>query len=40
VYTAVDQAPPAKSAWVEPLSGRQVARHAADGRVRDEMTMA
>jgi hypothetical protein len=40
VYTAVDQAPPPKSAWVEPLSGRQVARHAADGRVRDEMTMA
>jgi hypothetical protein len=40
VYTAVDQAPPPKTAWVEPLSGRQVARHAADGRVRDEMTMA
>ena len=29
-----------KSAWIEPLSGRHVARHAADGRVRDEMTMA
>jgi hypothetical protein len=40
VYTAVDQAPPAKSAWVEPLSGSHVARHAADGRVRDEMTLA
>jgi hypothetical protein len=40
VYTAVDQAPPPKSAWVEPLSGSHVARHAADGRVRDEMTMA
>ena len=40
VYTVVDQAPPPKPAWVEPLSGRQVARHAADGRVRDEMTMA
>ena len=40
VYTAVDQAPPPKSAWVAPLSGRHVARHAADGRVRDEMTMA
>jgi hypothetical protein len=39
VYTAVDQAAP-KSAWVEPLSGSHVARHAADGRVRDEMTMA
>ena len=40
VYTAVDQAPPPKSTWVEPLSGSHVARHAADGRVRDEMTMA
>jgi hypothetical protein len=40
VYTAVDQAPPAKRAWVEPLSGSHVARHAADGRIRDEMTMA
>ena len=40
VYTVVDQAPSPKSAWVEPLSGSHVARHAADGRVRDEMTMA
>jgi hypothetical protein len=40
VYTAVDQASPPKSAWVEPLSGSHLARHAADGRVRDEMTMA
>jgi hypothetical protein len=40
VYTAVDQAPPPKSTWVAPLSGSHVARHAADGRVRDEMTMA
>jgi hypothetical protein len=40
VYTAVDQAPPPKSVWVEPLSGSHVARHAADGRVRDEMTIA
>ena len=40
VYAAVDQAPPQKSAWVEPLSGSHVARHASDGRVRDEMTMA
>jgi hypothetical protein len=40
VYSAIDQAPPPKSAWVEPLSGSHVARHAADGRVRDEMTMA
>jgi hypothetical protein len=38
VYTAVDQALPPKSAWV--LSGSHVARHAAGGRVRDEMTMA
>jgi hypothetical protein len=40
VYAAVDQAPPPKSAWVAPLSGSHVARHSADGRVRDEMTMA
>jgi hypothetical protein len=40
VYKTVDQAPPPKPAWVEPLSGAHVARHAADGRVRDEMTMA
>ena len=40
VYTAVDQDPPPNPAWVEPLSGSHVARHAADGRVRDEMTMA
>ena len=26
--------------WIEPLSGGRVARHAADGRVRDELTMA
>ena len=39
VYKAVDQAPP-KPAWIDPLSGRHVARHAADGRVRDEMTIA
>jgi hypothetical protein len=40
VYAAVDQTPPPKSAWVEPLSGRHVARRSADGRVRDQMTMA
>ena len=40
VYTPVDQAPPPKSTWIKPLSGTHVARHAADGRVRDEMTMA
>jgi hypothetical protein len=26
--------------WIEPLSGARVARHAADGRVRGELTMA
>ena len=26
--------------WLEPLSGKRAARHAADGRVRDELTMA
>jgi hypothetical protein len=40
VYTAVDEAPPPKPAWIEPVSGSHVARHAADGRVRDEMTTA
>jgi hypothetical protein len=40
VYTPVDQALPLKSTWIKPLRGTHVARHAADGRVRDEMTMA
>jgi hypothetical protein len=40
VYKPVDRAPPQNSTWVERLSGSHVARHAADGRVRDEMTMA
>jgi hypothetical protein len=40
VYNTVERDPPAKQAWVERLSGSHVARHAADGRVRDEMTMA
>jgi hypothetical protein len=40
VYKAVDPASPPKPAWIEPLSGTYVARHAADGRVRDEMTIA
>jgi hypothetical protein len=40
IYNAVDQAPTPKASWIEPLSGTHVARHAADGRVRDEMTMA
>jgi hypothetical protein len=32
--------PPKPAGWIEPLSGARVARHAADGRVRGEMTMA
>lgn len=28
------------AAWIAPLSGKRVARHAADGRVRDEMASA
>jgi hypothetical protein len=40
MYRTVEHAPPPKSAWIEPLSGAHVARHAADGRVRDEMTTA
>jgi hypothetical protein len=40
LYTPVDQAAPPKSTWIKPLSGTHVARHAADDRVRDEMTLA
>ena len=40
VYKTIDQDPPPKQAWVERLSGTHMARHSADGRVRDEMTMA
>jgi hypothetical protein len=40
VYKTVEQDPQPKQAWVECLSGSHVARHAADGRVRDEMTTA
>jgi hypothetical protein len=43
-WTVVDPAPkppgPQARGWIEPLSGARVARHAADGRVRDELTMA
>jgi hypothetical protein len=39
-YRVVEQVSTPKPAWIEPMSGRHVARHAADGRVRDEMTMA
>jgi hypothetical protein len=30
---------PKPAGWIEPLSGARVARHAADGRVRNELTM-
>ena len=40
VCRTIEQATPLKPTWVAPLSGAHVARHAADGRVRDEMTMA
>jgi hypothetical protein len=40
VYAVIDQVTTPKPAWIEPMSGKHVARHAADGRVRDEMTMA
>jgi hypothetical protein len=44
-WTVVDpdllEVPAAKPAgWIEPLSGARVARHAADGRVRHELTIA
>jgi hypothetical protein len=44
-WTAVDPnsleaAAPKSVGWIAPLSGTRVARHAADGRVRDEMTLA
>ena len=29
---------PKPAGWIEPLSGARVARHAADGRVRDELS--
>src|SRR6516225_97369 len=38
-YRVVDQVTTPKPAWFEPVSGRHVARHAADTRVRDEMTI-
>jgi hypothetical protein len=31
---------PKPAAWIEPVSASRVARHAADGRVRNEMTLA
>jgi hypothetical protein len=44
-WTVVDpdlaEAPTPKPAgWTAPLSAKRVARHAADGQVRDEMTLA
>ena len=38
-YRVVDEVATPKPAWIKPVNGRHVARHAADGRVRDEMTM-
>jgi hypothetical protein len=38
-YRVVDEVTTPKPAWIEPVSGRHVARHAADGRVRDQMTI-
>jgi hypothetical protein len=35
---AVVEAPTPKPAWLEPVSGKRVARHAADGQARDELT--
>jgi len=40
VCRTIEQTPPPKASWIEPLSGTHMARHAADGRVRDEMTAA
>ena len=37
---AQPQAATAAARWIEPLSGARVARHAADGRVRHELTPA
>jgi hypothetical protein len=39
-YRVVDEVATPKPAWIKPVNGRHVARHAADGRVRDEVTMA
>ena len=44
-WTVVDRdlfeaATPKPAGWIAPLSGKRVARHAADGRVRDEITLA
>jgi hypothetical protein len=36
----LEVAAPKPAGWIEPLSGARVARHAADGRVRNEMTLA
>jgi predicted transcriptional regulator len=37
---SLEAATPKPAGWIAPLSGKRVARHAADGRVRDEMTLA
>lgn len=35
----LEAATPKPAGWIAPLSGKRLARHAADGRVRDEMTL-
>jgi len=35
----LEEPAPKPASWIAPLSGKRVARHAADGRVRDEMTL-
>jgi len=39
-WTVVDPPPPKPAGWIAPLSGGHQARHAADGRVRGELTLA
>jgi predicted transcriptional regulator len=36
----LEAATPKPARWIAPLSGKRVARHAAGGRVRDEMMLA
>jgi hypothetical protein len=42
IWKVIDETPPPKrsNGWLEPLSGKRVARHAADGRIRDELTLS
>jgi hypothetical protein len=36
----LEESAPKPAGWIAPLSGKRVARHAADGRVRGELTLA